>query len=442
MSALKTKNDIAWETLFERHRILTEINRRGVYEISSEEINKVREARLATKFDYYVQLPELFKKNDLTIQPNTRGTYLIGRFESYQKLKDDPLIPIVGVSPTTRIKTIDPFNLYSESAVLLCAYHTGIISNLLSQDVLLTVFGRMSSGHFGYSIKNRQTGELHEIKVEGAQLEIDGGFEGESVFAIFEAKNQSVDDFLVRQLYYPYRLWSGKIGKRVVPIFMSYSNSNSVFSFYVFRFANENLYNSIELVMQRKYQIVPSGIELADIIKVLKRVKVKSEPEDVPFPQADNFDRIVDLLSQLYGVGEALSQEHITTNYAFDLRQTQYYTQAANYLGLVGKQQDDEQGVTYFLTKRGISIMAMPPQARNLALVECILERKVFNRTLRPYVERGERPTREQVVEIMKAARLGLTGTTIGRRAGTVLSWMDWIMRLTKERQQQLPLVS
>jgi hypothetical protein len=428
----ETKNDAAWDTLFKRHNIIAEINRSGVYEISAKEIGKEREARLATKFDHRINLPRIFADNRLTIQPNSRGTYLLGRFESYQNLADDSSVPIEGVPFPGYIETINPTNLYSESAVLLCAYHTGIISNLLNQDVALTVFGRMSAGSFGYHIKNNQTGELHEIKVEGAQLEIDSGFEGDSIFAIFEAKNQSVDDFLVRQLYYPYRLWLGKTKKRVVPVFMYYSNASSVFSFYIFQFTEETHYNSINLVAQKKYQIVPSDIELADIYEALNRVKVKPEPKDVPFPQADTFDRIIDLLAQIYRASGPLSQDYITTNYAFNLRQTQYYTQAASYLGLVERHATRNQGVIYTLTERSTNIMSQHPRVRNLALVQCILEHRVFNQTLRLYLDQIEKPTIEQVVEIMKGAKLSLAGTTLPRRAQTVLSWIDWIMSLSR----------
>ena len=41
----KSKNDIAWESLFEVHHILDEINKNGVYKISAKVINTKREAR-------------------------------------------------------------------------------------------------------------------------------------------------------------------------------------------------------------------------------------------------------------------------------------------------------------------------------------------------------------------------------------------------------------
>jgi hypothetical protein len=187
----RPSKDNAWEELFRRRRILEEVNRRGVHQISSGEINELHEARLMTKFDHYAQLPAIFKRNQLTIQPNTRGTYLIGRFDSYENVTDNPSLPVEWAPFPRRIKTIDPSNLYSESAVLMCAYYTGIIDSVLRREARLTVFGRQAAGRFDYRIRNKQTGELHEIKVEGAQVEIDAGFEGDDTFAIVEAKNDN-----------------------------------------------------------------------------------------------------------------------------------------------------------------------------------------------------------------------------------------------------------
>jgi hypothetical protein len=427
-----SKNDIAWEKLFEAHRIIEKVDSNGVCEISAGDINKQREARLMTKFDHYIQLPTLFKQNNFTIQPNSRGTYLIGRFVSYQPIRDDEALGIEEIPFPTHIETINPENIYSESAALLCAYNAGIISRLLEEEVSLTVLGRMSTGRFSFLIDDSQRGTPFEIKVNNSQLEIDSGFEGQRVFALVEAKNESVQDFLVRQLYYPYRLWKSKTTKTVTPIFMSYSND--IFSFYVFLFEQENNYNSIKLVSQKKYRIGVSEIELSHIVAVLERAVVVPEPEGIPFPQADSFIRIVDLLTQLHGAS-VLSPDEITTNYAFDFRQTHYYTRAGMYLGLIERQQNREQGVSYTLTPRGATIMAKKPQARSLALVECILEHEIFNKALRLYLNQAARPTIEQVVEIMNRARLELDlgeSTTIRRRAGTVLSWTDWIMKLTR----------
>lgn len=429
---MPSKNDVAWEALFENHRILDHIDADGVYQISATTINELREARLMTKFDHRIQLPIVFKQHELTIQPNSRGTYLIGRFASYLDLPNGDDIAIEQLPFPAEIETINPQDLYSESAALLCAYNAGILNRLLQEDVSLTVMGRMSTGRFEYQINETRSGRPFGISVQNSQCEIDSGFEGPNVFAIVEAKNETVNDFLVRQLYYPYRLWAGQTRKEVIPVFLSYSND--VFSFYMFRFSDLANYNSIELIGQRKFQIGTSDIELQDIVIALERVRVLPEPIGVPFPQADSFNRVVDLLTQLHATG-GMSQEDITTNHAFDRRQTQYYTNAGRYLGLIDRRQSREEGVTYSLTPKAAAIMTRQPAVRNLELVKTILERRVFAETVRLYLAQAGRPDINQIIEIMRAAGLGLDqegNTTIPRRAQTVLSWVDWLMRLTR----------
>jgi hypothetical protein len=56
---------------------------------------------------------------------------------------------------------------------------------------------------------------LFKVNVGNSQIEIDGGYEGDSSLNLIEAKNYISDDFLVRQLYYPYKLWNNKITKQL-----------------------------------------------------------------------------------------------------------------------------------------------------------------------------------------------------------------------------------
>jgi hypothetical protein len=217
---MPSKNDLAWEALFENHRILDHIEAEGVYQISAGTINELREARLMTKFDHRIQLPTVFKQHQLTIQPNSRGTYLIGRFASYFDLPPGDDITIERIPFPAELETINPQDLYSESAALLCAYNTGILDQLMQEDVALTVMGRMSTGRFDYHINETRGGQPFALSVQNSQCEIDSGFEGPNVFAIVEAKNETVNDFLVRQLYYPYRLWERKTRKEVIPVFV------------------------------------------------------------------------------------------------------------------------------------------------------------------------------------------------------------------------------
>jgi len=383
----KSKNDIAWERLFDTDRILDRVDAVGVCEISRASIIAIRDARLMTSFEHHIQLPSIFKQHRLSVHPNSRDSYLIGRFDSYFDLpaKDES---VEAISFPVNLDTIDPADLYSESSVLLCAYNTGLLNRLLNEAVSLTAAGPMFTGRFDYFIRDLKTGGRSQIQVEDSACAIDGGFEGADTFLMVKVKNETVEDLLIRQLYYPYRLWSKRTRKQIVPAFLSYSGD--VFSFYLFRFTDLSDYNSIELIDQKNFQIGTSDIEISDLMIALDRSRMVEDPEDVPFPQADNFNRVIDLLGRIHIAG-SLSQEDITTNYAFDLRQTQYYADAARYLGLLGKDRTPE-GVNYSLTHTGISIMTRRPAARNLALAEAILAHSVFNKIVRIYLEDVARP--------------------------------------------------
>lgn len=217
MTENKSKNDLAWESIFVELEILEKIEQDGFFQISSAQINKHREARLLTKFDHAVQLPKIFQKNKLSIQPIFRGGYLIGTFDSYFKLPKKHLPDIIYIGFPFQTETVNPNNIHSESSAILCASLSEMIDDVVGEKTKFTVFGRMSTGKFSYQIENTVNNKTQTVNVKNSQCEIDRGFEGESKFAIIEAKCESVDDFIIRQLYYPYRLWKSKTSKEVIP---------------------------------------------------------------------------------------------------------------------------------------------------------------------------------------------------------------------------------
>lgn len=423
MSLIETN----WNLIFAKHNILNSIKNNGSYNITATEINKFREARLMTKFDHEVNLPKIFKDNKLSILPLTRGSYMLGNFETYQPITYDTNIQNIAFSLPSHIDSIDSSNLYSESSALSCAYVSGIIDDVIGEDVLPTVNGRMSTGKFDFGINNIANGNSYPISVSNSQCEIDGGYESMNKFAVIEAKNFVSDDFLIRQLYYPYRLWKNKISKEVVPIFMTYSNDT--FSFFTYKFINTLEYNSLQLVSQKNYVIAPEQIVLDDIYAVLESVAIVTEPI-VPFPQANSFIRVIDLLGLLMENG-GLTKEYITLNYAFDERQTDYYTNAGVYLGLIVKQRVGFI-ITYFMSDLGKQIMAKRHKQKNLSIVKCMLEHEVFNKVLREYFDTVSPVPRNRIAGIMNTCYLYNVNEkgTVARRSGTVNKWIDWILNL------------
>ena len=430
MSSKPTKIDQAWENLFDTYNILEHVDAGNIFRISSKQINDVHQARLMAKFDQSTQLPRIFRDNYLSILPITKGNYLIGPFRTHEKVeyptvKPDP----IGIPPLEiPLQTIDTKNLYSESAVLSFAYNSGIIKNIMnSNEVRFTVSGRMMSGKFSYSIENQNFAQSPIfIDVENAQIEIDAGFESPEAFVICEAKNQASEELLIRQLYYPYRLWSGKISKPVVPVFLAFSND--IFHVFIYEFADPLNYNSITLKDYREYMFANEEILLQDIIELWRSTPVIPN-SGTPFPQADSFPRVLDLLSVLHE--EELTRSEVTMKYEFDPRQTNYYVSACEYLGLVERFSIGENRRRYRLTAEARSIMSLPYKDKHLALIKKILERPVFHEAFGTVANGHGLPDKNEICRIMKLAAVPVSDTTIRRRASTVHGWLEWMIRIS-----------
>jgi hypothetical protein len=424
-----TKNDQAWEKLFEKYRILSEIKRNGCFKINATQINPFREARLMTKFDHRIQLPQLFAENGLAILPVTRGNYVISHFAAYYNFTEaDHQVQQV-VFPEY-LESIDHNNISSEAMAINCAYVSNIFTDFLEDSELLpTVNGRMGSKVFSYYIKNTVTHSNVLLTVNNAQLEIDGGYEGLQTLSIIEAKNYISDDFLIRQLYYPFRLWTSKVAKRVKPIFLIYSNG--IFSLYEFEFEDPNHYNSLVLVRQKNYSFESLEIDLDDILAILNKTITLPEPE-IAFPQANSFKRIINLCELLSE--KEMSRDEITTDLAFDSRQTNYYTDAGRYLGLIDKRSDQRMPV-YYLSENGRKILKQPYRIRQLSFVGLILNHRVFKETLQRHLDSGVMPSKPEIVAMMQKGGLYniQRDSTFERRASTVSGWVNWILELQRE---------
>lgn len=419
------KNDIAWEVLFDRHHILDEIERTGIFRITAEQIRAEREPRLMTKFDHRVNLPSIFQKNNLAILPVTRGDYIISRFSAYHDF--ERCAPeCQRVNLPAGIQSLLPQYIVSEAIALNCANACGILEDFLEdEDLIPTVNGRMSSGEFRFHIS---TGENRQaIDVRNSQIEIDAAYEGRRCLALFEAKRDISNDFLVRQIYYPFRVWRERVEKEIKPVFLVFSNG--VFYLYQYKFIDPQNYNSLLLVKQKNYILSPE-ITLTDIQDLVENTPICSEPE-VAFPQADSMERIINLMEMLSE--RDMTRQDITNRYIFRERQTNYYTTAGHYLGFVERGEPRPDGFVYFsLSSTGRDVMQMPYRERQIAIARAILRHKPFNETMKVHLQRGEMPDRNRIVRIMQdsGAYNVKSFETFKRRASTIKSWVEWILGL------------
>lgn len=268
------KNAIAWRKLFQRYNIFEKVTRDGCCYITTEQIKEYREPRLMAKFDHSINLPDIFAKNELSILPVSRSEYVIARVKAYQKFprvaKD-----IIHMSLPDEVQSVDLNNISSETIALNCAYSSGILSDFLDEECLYpTVAGRMRSGKFSYNVNCIGTHEVLPVDVCNSQIEIDAAYEGINSLALLEAKRDISEDFLVRQLYYPYRTWKEKMTKKVRPVFLVYTNG--IFNLYEYQFIDPTNYNSLVLIQQKNYSLEDISIRNEDIQNVVEKIALKN----------------------------------------------------------------------------------------------------------------------------------------------------------------------
>ncbi|MDR1346723.1 MAG: transcriptional regulator [Bacteroidales bacterium] len=426
----KSRNDLAWKEIFDKYKVLDEILEVGHIEISATKINEFREARLMTKFDHKSQLPKLFADNNLSILPTSRGGYIIGTFETFCDFNSDD-IKVSPIEFPAFLESLDYKNITSEATAINCAFVSKILHNFTNEENLFpTVSGRMSSSSFDFDINTAKG--LFRINVANSQIEIDGGYEGDNSLTLIEAKNYISDDFLVRQLYYPFKLWNEKINKKIRPVFLTYTNG--VFHLREYEFANIEHYNSLVLVKYKKYAIQEVTFNLEILAGIIDKVQIVKEPE-IPFPQADSFERVVNLC-ELLNQKEFLSKEEITQNYDFDSRQTDYYSNAGKYLELIEVGRDPITLQTgCFLTSKGKQIFNLNFDDRQKEFVKLIISHSAFRNTLKLSLENGELPNKETIIDIMKRSNLYNVNSdsTYFRRASTITGWINWILSQVEE---------
>ena len=427
MERKRLSNDEARKIIFEKFDILGEIEKNWVYKIYANVISPIREARLMTKFDHKENIPEIFVKNNLSILPINRWTYLIWHFETHENISYDDR-HIQNIEPRNDLESLDKNNLFSESLAINYALVSWMFTKLMDEIFEPTISWRMSSSSFSFKVLDNESDSQRIIEVNNAQVEIDWWFESESKLMIIEAKMWKWDDFIIRQLYYPYRLRKQKVKKEVVPVFMTVSND--VFTFFVYKFDDDNDYNSIKLLFQKSFAINFEPITLQEVKDILWKVKKVPEP-NAPFPQADDFEKVINLLEILQSWEK--SDDELSEEYNFVIRQSHYYKNAAKYLWYA----NSEHWKPLKLTEKWVKLMELPRRKRILKIIEEILSHPVFNKSFSMFLSKNWDIKSSEIVEIMKSCNLKniWEESTYKRRASTILWWCNWMIQTTEESE-------
>jgi hypothetical protein len=421
----------AWGMLIEKYDIANRVIKDGIFHIKASEIKVFKEPRLMAKWDCIASLPTVLKKYNLNILPDSRSSYVLGDFLLYEGIPElQEEVFNMDYVEIPDYETIDINNISSEAVAINVLVVSGILDDFLGVDGTVQTFsGRMGTGEFDFVVDTVR-GNKQKIYVKNAQCEIDGGFENEHEVIIMEAKNVLNEEFHIRQLYYPYRLWRNKVTKPIRLIFSIYSNM--IFRLFEYRFIDTTDYSSIELIKMKNYSLQDTTIELEDLIDVRNKTKIcyqdnQNNDLKVPFVQANSFERVISLLENIKD--NPMTKEQIAELMVFDERQSDYYYNAGAYLGLFEKKREDKISKV-FLTRLGDNVFSLNYKERQLKFVELILKHQIFADCFDMVINSGgELPDIEIIENLMREYNVCNEGQ-INRRASSVQGWIKWIFNL------------
>lgn len=426
------ERDEAWKRVFERMPVAEAIARDGLFHVTADELklHGGREPRLMAKIDTLAERPAILAEQGLALFPVRNGRYVLfpdpqGKCFFRFDAGDEP--PVRAFRSTVDLNRYDTYPRgqdASESQALDFAFLSSLLPAFCGDPAMrLTLRGRLFSGDFRF---RTPVGGL-PIDVSRVQIETDAGYEGEEGVYLVEAKRGRREDFHIRQLWYPCLHWAARTRKRVVPIFFTYSNGQ----YFLTEFAFGEAFGDFRIVRNRAYCLEEPLAELdfAALLDASGSDAGGREPEGT-FPQANDLDKVVDLVQAAAAVG--LNKTQIAESFGFDERQGDYYANAACYLGLLRRAEGN-----FEVTPEGAAFNALRSRAeRTRALVGIMLGIPSLREAVRLLVEREFRAEKIGNGELAAVIRdrTGLKGSTPERRASTLRAWLTWIARNVKIR--------
>lgn len=424
-----------WNEIFQLRNVLDEVNSAGFFGITSAELNQVSkklggpDARNLVKYDHQKNLPKIFQSENLSILPVASGEFQIGRFRLYAELDEGK--NLVAPSRRTLSKNLEALtrgSIRSETDSIIAAQYSGMIDEFLGGESHLVGWGRHGSPEFTFSAGDL-SGHSREIRVrQGVTIEVDAQYESSTFVAAFEAKRVPALDFHIRQLYYPFRALSAVHRKTVRTVFLTYSNG--IFDFREYSFENPAEISSFVETRRKRFSLSDHAITIDELVSIAKAESGGSShiPNEVTFPQANRFDRVIALVEIL--IEGQKDNESIAEEFGFDLRQSDYYGKAAEYLGLARRAGPGAWGTTELADR----VFRQAPLDRNLALAELMLRDPTFNATFLDYCQNMEMPTQAEMESILISTGGAdkISGKTVGRRVGTVRSWITWLSSIAE----------
>lgn len=414
----------------------------STFEVTSDRVGKIsgKQPRLIAKMDSREELPYTLASKHYFVLPVTARKYAIVPGEGYHDLEDPGAAPHVfhaqrQVPVTVALKA-------GESAAIQTALYSGLLEEVVGvprlRPTLHNDMLRLKDTTIRY-------GDAWSLKINGAQVEVDAGFENHEEFFLFECKNWyrgQLRNFNVRQLFFPQLqalndLRSRGLDWRVRCFFLNIEPDTSVYRFWEYGFSDIHDYSSMSCLNHSAYRLVQTGEslppQLLDSLASIPAVQTNY------IPQANDPTK---LLALVQGVAEGFNTvPEIAARFRFDPRQSHYYGEAAEEIGLLER----THGGRFSLTAAGLEIAGLQTDRATHALIERVFTLPVFHEIAATAI-RGKTTVlnTESLLPILRRCSGGrYNETTLHRRLQSVARWVNWIGETTGTiRVRSVPQVS
>ncbi len=412
---MQSQTDVAWERYLAAKGFPLDGSH---YTVLADELKQLggREPRLMAKFDEPNQLPQPLARAGYTLLPVRNGEYIL--------FPGNLFVPVSDCSHRQIFTSTTPFRLETagrgqgESQYIDQAYNIGVLSDFVGvsrSELFLTIRGRERTSRFTFRLSQRL------FEVDGVQIEVDAGYEAARDIVLIEAKIGARSHFNVRQLYYPFRHFRQLVPvKRVRLIFLAYDLAANHCHLYEVAFRSEEDPTSWHFPACRVYQLQTMHVSHIDDL-----IDVRFGTQSYVVPQADDINRIVELLD-IISSGRQTAQD-VADSFGFHLRQSSYYREAAEYLGLVRVQNE-----LYMLTERGERVGAATVDDKRAMLARCIVNSWIFAELIdrarrRPSATFTLKDVDDTIASVRLRGNQRYTSSTIPRRRQTIVAWIRWL---------------
>lgn len=395
----------AWNKIFDSHPILEGVTKNGFYDLSNTSIKKFKEPRIMCKVDFRENLPKIMQSEGLSILAISNRSYRIAKNSPFVDINESISQNHEVVNFPSGFISLDPQVITSESAALDVAKISGMLDLVFGEETHLSIRGRK------YCSLDFKIGNI-EYPVNGVQVEVDGGYEGGKSINLIEAKIGGRNNINIRQLLYPQLYWQGLKNNNKKTSSYIFQFQNGLYRFIPFEYdgteclvnhSRERVFKIAENVVNFDLMTIPLDLNLTDL--------------EVPFPQADAFDKVI---AMLIIIGEKNRSTKDEIGLEFDLvpRQIDYYSNVLRWMKLITLETDSK---LLILTELGKKLFNMHHSQRMQHLAKIIFSNEIFFIKL-------HKPESEITETLRNKFQLN-NQNLYSRRMTTVKSWINYFKK-------------